>query len=71
MGRKRIYKSRYDSIDCFISDSPLLQDKYNDLPLVHDEDVVKTLLSNGTSPRCRTPRCLKLSVEGCCCACRC
>ena len=30
-GEKRIPKSRYSSIDCFISTSPLMQDAYNDV----------------------------------------
>lgn len=50
-GRTRIFKSRYDTIDCFISSSPLLQDKYNDVPLVCDPDALATLLANGVDER--------------------
>lgn len=50
-GKRRIYKSRYDSIDCFISDSPAMQDKYNDLPLVFEPHVVETLTANGVDSR--------------------
>jgi len=50
-GCRRIYKSRYDSIDCFISNSPLMQDKYNDLPLVVDEGALATLVEGGVDER--------------------
>ncbi len=38
---------RYDTIDCFISESALMQDKYNDLPLVIAPDALEVLLKNG------------------------
>ena len=39
-----INKSRYDSIDCYLSEE---NKKYNDIPLVKDAEIYKTLLSNG------------------------
>lgn len=40
----RIYKSRYDSIDCYLSEE---YQKYNDIPLVKDEKIFDTLIENG------------------------
>lgn len=37
--RFRIKKSRYDSIDSYISDGPMYKAKYNDIDLVYDHDV--------------------------------
>jgi hypothetical protein len=54
-GQKRIYKSRYDSVDCFISSSPLLQDKYNDIPLVIDDGVYARLRESGGNPCAALP----------------
>ena len=39
-----INKSRYDSIDCYLSEE---NRKYNDIPLVKDEQIYKTLIENG------------------------
>lgn len=49
---KRLWRTvvvRYDSIDCFISTSPLMHDKYNDVPLVYDAEALATLVANGPS----------------------
>ncbi|KAL1915696.1 uncharacterized protein VTP21DRAFT_6455 [Calcarisporiella thermophila] len=40
-------KSRYDSIDCYLSRDPELKPEYNDIPLVIDEDICKKLIDNG------------------------
>ncbi|KAL2725268.1 glutamate--cysteine ligase catalytic subunit [Vespula squamosa] len=40
----RIYKSRYDSIDSYLSEQG---DKYNDVPLIYDTEIYKQLLDNG------------------------
>lgn len=42
-----IPKSRYDSIDCYISQDPALKPEYNDIPLVYDEGIYKTLTDGG------------------------
>lgn len=42
-----IPKSRYDCVDAFISDGPMYKAKYNDTPLVVDEDIVRTLTNEG------------------------
>lgn len=43
----RIPKSRYDSIDSYISTDPNFKPEYNDIPLVYDEDIYKKLSDNG------------------------
>ncbi|KAF9309976.1 hypothetical protein BG003_009066 [Podila horticola] len=43
----RINKSRYDSIDSYISNDPNNRPEYNDIPLVYDKDVYKKLSDNG------------------------
>ncbi|KAF9898631.1 hypothetical protein BX616_003791 [Lobosporangium transversale] len=43
----RIPKSRYDSIDSYISNDPSYKPEYNDIPLVYDEDIYKKLSDNG------------------------
>ncbi|KAF9118819.1 hypothetical protein BGW39_000844 [Mortierella sp. 14UC] len=43
----RIAKSRYDSIDSYISNDPSNKPEYNDIPLVFDEDIYKKLSDNG------------------------
>lgn len=43
----RIAKSRYDSIDSYISNDPNFKPEYNDIPLVYDEDIYKKLSDNG------------------------
>nr|XP_003706896.1 PREDICTED: glutamate--cysteine ligase catalytic subunit isoform X1 [Megachile rotundata] len=40
----RISKSRYDSIDSYLSEQG---EKYNDVPLTYDEEIYKQLLDNG------------------------
>lgn len=40
----RINKSRYDSIDSYLSEQG---DRYNDVPLIYDQDIYKQLLDNG------------------------
>eukprot|EP00050_Salpingoeca_kvevrii_P011264 m.13992 g.13992 ORF g.13992 m.13992 type:complete len:653 (-) comp3341_c0_seq1:2547-4505(-) len=45
--RFRIPKSRYDSIDCYISDSPMMNERYNDVPIVVDEAIKKRLREAG------------------------
>ncbi|CAG8634171.1 7041_t:CDS:10 [Paraglomus brasilianum] len=42
-----INKSRYDSIDSYISTDARLKQEYNDLPLVYDESIYKRLIDNG------------------------
>ena len=42
-----INKSRYDSIDCFISNQDMLKPKYNDLPLIYNDESYKRLKSAG------------------------
>jgi hypothetical protein len=46
-GEQRIHKSRYSSIDCFISQCALASDKFNDLPLPINEKVYQKLLDEG------------------------
>lgn len=41
----RIFKSRYDSIDSYLS---CCGEKYNDIDLTIDEEIYKQLLSAGT-----------------------
>jgi glutamate--cysteine ligase catalytic subunit len=43
-GQTRILKSRYDSIDSYLSEAG---ERYNDVPLVYDEKILKTLLDAG------------------------
>ncbi|CAG8655121.1 10469_t:CDS:10, partial [Ambispora leptoticha] len=45
--RFTINKSRYDSIDSYISTDERLKAEYNDLPLVYDEKICKKLMDNG------------------------
>ncbi|XP_043686278.1 glutamate--cysteine ligase catalytic subunit isoform X1 [Vespula pensylvanica] len=40
----RIHKSRYDSIDSYLSEQG---DKYNDVPLIYDVEIYNQLLDNG------------------------
>ncbi|KAG0264191.1 hypothetical protein DFQ27_001375 [Actinomortierella ambigua] len=42
-----INKSRYDSIDSYISTDPSNKPEYNDIPLVFDQDIYKKLSDNG------------------------
>jgi glutamate--cysteine ligase catalytic subunit len=48
-GTRHIPKSRYSSIDGFISNSPKMKDAYNDVPFVYDERAYDMLLADGTS----------------------
>ncbi|KAF7727431.1 hypothetical protein EC973_007500 [Apophysomyces ossiformis] len=41
-----INKSRYDSIDCYISNDAMYKSKYNDLDLVYDKDIYEKLRKN-------------------------
>ncbi|RHZ47742.1 hypothetical protein Glove_568g5 [Diversispora epigaea] len=42
-----INKSRYDSIDCYISTEKILKPEYNDLNLVYDKKICEKLMDNG------------------------
>jgi len=42
-----INKSRYDSIDCYISDDELYKPEYNDLDLVYDKEIYNLLREAG------------------------
>jgi glutamate--cysteine ligase catalytic subunit len=42
-----ISKSRYDSIDCFLSADPALNPRYNDLPLQINQESYSTLIAAG------------------------
>ena len=46
-GDKRIRKSRYDSIDSYISENQYYRDQYNDLPLEMDGDTLNELKNAG------------------------
>lgn len=46
-GTQCISKSRYDSIDCFISTEPSLRPEYNDGAMELNDKALKTLLENG------------------------
>lgn len=41
-----INKSRYDSIDTYISNDAMFKSKYNDLNLVYDKDIYEKLRQN-------------------------
>lgn len=43
----KINKSRYDSIDTYISTDTIYKDKYNDLDLVYDKDIYCKLTNDG------------------------
>lgn len=45
--RRVINKSRYDSIDCYISNEASLKAAYNDLDLVYDKDIAEQLQKAG------------------------
>ncbi|CAG8451283.1 2456_t:CDS:10 [Ambispora gerdemannii] len=42
-----INKSRYDSIDSYISTDERLKPEYNDIPLIYDEEICTKLMDNG------------------------
>jgi hypothetical protein len=50
-GVRPISKSRYSSIDCFISASPLAKEGYNDVPLANDEEASAMLREAGVDER--------------------
>jgi glutamate--cysteine ligase catalytic subunit len=45
----RLRKSRYDSVDCYISQESMLKPEYNDVPLVMDPTIKQRLLDEGTT----------------------
>ena len=51
--RFRINKSRYDSIDCYLSEDETLLPEYNDLDLVYDHAIYDKLRSEGTRENMR------------------
>jgi len=50
-GTQKIAKSRYDSIDCFISESSRLKPEYNDSTTEVNSSVLATLVDNGIDER--------------------
>ncbi|KAG2182750.1 hypothetical protein INT44_005730 [Umbelopsis vinacea] len=42
-----INKSRYDSVDSYLSTDPMFKQKYNDIDLVYDEKIYEKLRANG------------------------
>lgn len=48
-GERRIPKSRYDSVDSYMSSDPTNRPEYNDNDVPVDEEVKKRLLDHGTS----------------------
>ena len=53
-GLRRLSKSRYSSIDCFISDAPAVRARsaaLNDLPFAYDEKAFQTLVEGGAWER--------------------
>ena len=48
-GPYQLRKSRYDSVDCYISRDPMLKPEYNDVPLAMDPAVKRRLLEEGLS----------------------
>ena len=48
-GPYRLRKSRYDSVDCYISQETCLKPEYNDIPLVMDPAIKQRLMDEGTS----------------------
>ena len=50
-GCRPITKSRYGSIDLFISDADALKDEYNDLPVEKDEAMYEQLLQRNVDER--------------------
>jgi glutamate--cysteine ligase catalytic subunit len=49
-GPYQLRKSRYDSVDCYISEEPCLKSKYNDVPLVMDPAIKQRLMDEGQHP---------------------
>eukprot|EP00741_Cyanophora_paradoxa_P021342 tig00021348_g20601.t1 len=50
-GERRIKKSRYSSVDCYISNDKTLKDSYNDIEVLVDESSYNTLLEAGVDER--------------------
>lgn len=50
-GKRPISKSRYSSVDAYISDDPELLDEYNDIPLQYDEESYQKLIEAGLDDR--------------------
>ena len=48
-GDRRIFKSRYDTIDMFISEDPTFKPEYNDIEVVYDEQIFRKLRESGLS----------------------
>lgn len=46
-GSSRIYKSRYDSVDCYLSESSA---SLNDIEIARDEEAYNELITNGIDP---------------------
>mmetsp|Transcript_34783 Transcript_34783/g.68217 ORF Transcript_34783/g.68217 Transcript_34783/m.68217 type:complete len:664 (+) Transcript_34783:60-2051(+) len=53
-GERRIYKSRYSSVDCFISRCDLMRDEFNDIPCPIDEAAKRRLEEAGLDDRLAT-----------------
>jgi len=47
-GKYLLRKSRYDSVDCYISQDPKFRPEYNDVPLVMDPAIKQRLLDEGS-----------------------
>jgi glutamate--cysteine ligase catalytic subunit len=47
-GKYQLRKSRYDSVDCYISQDATLKPEYNDVPLVMDPAIKQRLMDEGT-----------------------
>src|SRR5579859_1177246 len=54
-GGRRLRKSRYDSVDCYISQEPMLKREYNDVPLVMDPAIKQRLLDEDITPPPQQP----------------
>mmetsp|Transcript_22028 Transcript_22028/g.51261 ORF Transcript_22028/g.51261 Transcript_22028/m.51261 type:complete len:664 (+) Transcript_22028:69-2060(+) len=50
-GERRIYKSRYSSVDCFISQCDLMRDEFNDIPCPVNEGAQRRLEDAGLDSR--------------------
>jgi len=49
--KRKVNKSRYDSIDCFISNESKMRPEYNDLDLIYDEKSYNILRDNNIDER--------------------
>lgn len=50
-GKRRIAKSRYSSVDCYISGPDRMPDSYNDVTLQYDDEAYQTLRAAGVDER--------------------